>query len=158
MFSHTSALLFSIAILPAFSMVFFLFPLPLSKSAAFRHFLKEINGFHPVFLCFVPFTPLSKYDILLEITQEDNHMKGRSQNIWVLILLLLAGVVLGGFLAQLLSGYPALSWLGYGKSFGLTSPLVLDLGVLTLQFAFTVRFTIAGILGIVLAFFIYRKI
>ena len=64
-------------------------------------------------------------------------MKGRSQNIWVLILLLLAGVVLGGFLAQLLSGYPALSWLGYGKSFGLTSPLVLDLGVLTLQFAFT---------------------
>ena len=75
-------------------------------------------------------------------------MKGRSQNIWVLILLLLAGVVLGGFLAQL----------GYGKSFGLTSPLVLDLGVLTLQFAFTVRFTIAGILGIVLAFFIYRKI
>ena len=45
-------------------------------------------------------------------------MKGRSQNIWVLILLLLAGVVLGGFLAQLLSGYPALSWLGYGKSFG----------------------------------------
>ena len=74
-------------------------------------------------------------------------MKGRSQNIWVLILLLLAGVVLGGFLAQLLSGYPALSWLGYGKSFGLTSPLVLDLGVLTLQFAFTVRFTIAGILG-----------
>lgn len=85
-------------------------------------------------------------------------MKGRSQNIWVLILLLLAGVVLGGFLAQLLSGYPALSWLGYGKSFGLTSPLVLDLGVLTLQFAFTVRFTIAGILGIVLAFFIYRII
>ena len=85
-------------------------------------------------------------------------MKGRPQNIRVLILLLLAGVVLGGFLAQLLSGYPALSWLGYGKSFGLTSPLVLDLGVLTLQFAFTVRFTIAGILGIVLAFFIYRKI
>ena len=30
-------------------------------------------------------------------------MKGRSQNIWVLILLLLAGVVLGGFLAQLLT-------------------------------------------------------
>ena len=134
------------------------FPPHLTKIRSFRHFLNEIKGFHPVFLCFVPFTLLSKYDILLKITQEDNHMKGRSQNIWVLILLLLAGVVLGGFLAQLLSGYPALSWLGYGKSFGLTSPLVLDLGVLTLQFAFTVRFTIAGILGIVLAFFIYRKI
>lgn len=85
-------------------------------------------------------------------------MKGRTQNIWVLILLLLAGVVLGGFLAQLLGDNPALSWLAYGKSFGPSSPLVMDLGVLTLHFGFTIRFTIAGILGIVLAFLIYRKI
>ncbi|MBQ3567839.1 MAG: DUF4321 domain-containing protein, partial [Anaerotignum sp.] len=34
---------------------------------------------------------------------------------------------------------------------------VLDLGVRTLQFGLTIRFTIAGIIGIVLAFFIYRK-
>ena len=70
-------------------------------------------------------------------------MKGHSpQNIWILLLLLLAGVVLGG----------------YGSSFGLTSPLVLDLGVLTLQFGFTIRFTIAGLIGIVLAFFLYRRL
>ncbi len=86
-------------------------------------------------------------------------MKGHSsQNIWVLILLLLAGVVLGGFIASMLGGIPALSWLAYGSSFGLSSPLVLDLGVLTLQFGLTIRFTIAGIIGIVLAFFIYRKV
>lgn len=86
-------------------------------------------------------------------------MKGRSsQNIWVLILLLLAGVVIGGFIANLLGGISALSWLAYGSSFGLTSPLMLDLGVLTLQFGFTIRFTIAGIIGIILAFFIYRKL
>ena len=85
-------------------------------------------------------------------------MKGRTQNIWILILLLLAGVVLGGFIAQMLGDIPALQWLSYGSSFGLSSPLVLDLGVLTLQFALTIRFTIAGILGIVLAFFIYRKL
>lgn len=86
-------------------------------------------------------------------------MKGRSsQNIWVLILLLLAGVVIGGFIANLLGGISALSWLAYGNSFGLTSPLMLDLGVLTLQFGFTIRFTIAGIIGIILAFFIYRKL
>ncbi|MBR4016120.1 MAG: DUF4321 domain-containing protein [Anaerotignum sp.] len=86
-------------------------------------------------------------------------MKGRSsQNIWVLILLLLAGVVIGGFIANLLSGISALSWLAYGSSFGLASPLMLDLGVLTLQFGFTIRFTIAGIIGIILAFFIYRKL
>lgn len=86
-------------------------------------------------------------------------MRGRSsQNIWILVLLLLAGVVLGGFIANMLGGIPALSWLAYGSSFGLSSPLVLDLGVLTLQFGLTIRFTIAGIIGIVLAFLIYRKL
>ena len=80
-----------------------------------------------------------------------------SQNIWVLVLLMLAGVVLGGFIGNALGGISALSWLNYGSSFGLSSPLVLDLGVLTLQFGLPIRFTIAGIIGIVLAFFIYRK-
>lgn len=86
-------------------------------------------------------------------------MRGHSsQNIWVLILLLLAGVVLGGFLASVLGDIPALGWLAYGKDFGLSSPLILDLGVLTLQFGLTIRFTIAGLLGILLAFLIYRKL
>ncbi len=86
-------------------------------------------------------------------------MRGHSsQNVWILVLLMLAGVVLGGFLADLFGGVSALSWLSYGKNFGLASPLVLDLGVLTLQFALMIRFTIAGILGIILAFFIYRKL
>lgn len=84
-------------------------------------------------------------------------MKGRTQNIWVLVLLLLAGVVIGGFIGEALSGIGALSWLAYGNSFGLTSPLVLDLGVLTLQFGLTIRFTIAGIIGIILAFFVYNR-
>ncbi len=86
-------------------------------------------------------------------------MRGRSSsnNIWVLLLLMLAGVVLGGFIGSVLGGNAALAWLNYGSSFGLSSPLVLDLGVLTLQFGLTIRFTIAGIIGIVLAFFIYRK-
>ncbi len=53
-------------------------------------------------------------------------MKGHSpQNIWILLLLLLAGVVLGGFFANLFGGFSGLGWLAYGSSFGLTSPLVL---------------------------------
>ena len=80
-----------------------------------------------------------------------------SQNIWVLVLLMLAGVVLGGFIGRALGDISALSWLNYGSNFGLSSPIVLDLGVLTLQFGLTIRFTIAGIIGIILAFFIYRK-
>lgn len=75
-------------------------------------------------------------------------MRGRSsQNIWILVLLMLAGVVLGGFIAKLVGGVSALSWLAYGNSFGLSSPLMLDLGVLTLQFGLTIRFTIAGTIG-----------
>ena len=42
-------------------------------------------------------------------------MRGRSsQNIWILVLLMLAGVVLGGFIAKLVGGVSALSWLASG--------------------------------------------
>ena len=48
-----------------------------------------------------------------------------------------------------------MAWLW--KQFGLTSPLVLDMGVLVLNFGLTIKFTIAGIIGIILAVVIYRK-
>lgn len=84
------------------------------------------------------------------------------KNSLVLLLLMLAGVVLGGFIGTLTKDISWLSWLDYGNSFGLTgadgSALVLDLGVLTLQFGLRIKITIASILGIVLAFFLYRKL
>lgn len=79
------------------------------------------------------------------------------QNLGLLILLLLAGVVIGGFIGQYLGALPYLSWLNYGNDFGLTTPLVLDLGILKVQFALSIRFTIAGIIGIIIAVFAYRK-
>ena len=48
------------------------------------------------------------------------------------------------------------SILNFGQTFGLTSPMVLDLGILTITFALTIKITIASILGIVLALVIYR--
>ena len=61
-------------------------------------------------------------------------MKGAgSKNAWALFLLILAGVVLGGFIGTLAKGVPALSWLSYGQSFGIDEPIVLDLGVLVLS-------------------------
>lgn len=79
----------------------------------------------------------------------------------VLLLLLLAGVVLGGFMGYLAKDISWLSWLNYGQTFGLTgadgSALVLDLGVLVFQFGIRIKITIASIIGIVLAFFLYRK-
>ena len=80
----------------------------------------------------------------------------------VLLLLLLAGVVLGGFLGYITKDISWLSWLDYGQTFGLTgadgSALVLDLGVLTFQFGLQIKITIGSIIGIVLAFFLYRKL
>ena len=80
----------------------------------------------------------------------------------VLLLLMLAGVVLGGFLGYLAKDISWLAWLNYGQTFGLTgtdgSALVLNLGVLTLQFGLQIKITIASIIGIVVAFFLYRKL
>lgn len=80
------------------------------------------------------------------------------KNNWALFLLLLAGIMLGGFIGNLTAGIPGLSWLNYGQSFGLTSPVVLDLGIMVLTFALTIRITIASILGVLLAIIIYRLI
>ena len=42
-----------------------------------------------------------------------------NKNYWVLLLLVLAGVVLGGFIGELTSNISFLHWLSYGQSFGL---------------------------------------
>ena len=42
-----------------------------------------------------------------------------NRNFWILLLLLLTGIVLGGFLGSLAEGVSWLSWLNFGQSFGL---------------------------------------
>ncbi|MCM1266416.1 MAG: DUF4321 domain-containing protein [Bacteroidales bacterium] len=76
------------------------------------------------------------------------------KNNWACFLLILAGIVLGGFIGSL---FPD-TWLNYGQSFGLSQPLVLDMGIMTLTFGLSIRLTIAGIIGIALAIVIYRLI
>lgn len=76
------------------------------------------------------------------------------KNNWACFLLILAGIVIGGFIGSL---FPS-TWLNYGQSFGLSQPLVLDLGILSVTFALTIKITIASILGIAMAIVIYRMI
>lgn len=80
------------------------------------------------------------------------------KNNWALFLLLLSGIVLGGFIGNLAAGVPGFSWLSYGQSFGLTSPIVLDLGIMVLTFGLSIKITIASIIGVLLAIIIYRLI
>ncbi|MCD7904012.1 MAG: DUF4321 domain-containing protein [Clostridiales bacterium] len=82
----------------------------------------------------------------------------RGKNSIVFILVMISGLIIGGFIGSAASGIPALSFLNYGQEIGLTSPLVLDIVILKLQLGFTLKFTIAGIIGMAISIFIYRKL
>lgn len=85
-------------------------------------------------------------------------MATREKNIWILILFILCGIVVGGLLGELASNVDFLWWLSYGEEFGISTPITLDLQVITLTFGLMFRINIASIIGMILAIFIYRKV
>lgn len=85
-------------------------------------------------------------------------MATREKSVWILIVFILSGLVIGGLLGQLASGVEFLWWLSYGQEFGLTSPLVLDLSIIKLTFGLQLKINIASIIGVAIAIFIYRKV
>lgn len=84
--------------------------------------------------------------------------KGAGKNSWALFLLVLAGIVIGSFIAQATAGISFLSWLNFGQRFGITTPVVLDLGILVLTFGLHIKITIGSIIGILIATIIYHFI
>ena len=74
------------------------------------------------------------------------------------ILFVLGGLVIGGLLGDLAANVDWLSWLSFGEEFGLKEPLLLDLNVMVLTLALTVKINIASIIGVVIALIIYRKV
>lgn len=79
---------------------------------------------------------------------------------FVLVFFLLAGVVLGGMLSDLCANIPFLNWLSYSRRIGFSpeQPFVLDLSVFRLTFGFSMGVSVAQILTISLAAFLYNKI
>jgi len=80
----------------------------------------------------------------------------KSKSSWVLLLLLLSGIVLGGFIGEMTAKVPGLSWLNFGESFGLNDPLILNLGILVITFGLSIRITMASIIGVIIAILIYH--
>ncbi len=80
------------------------------------------------------------------------------KNVWLLCLIILAGIVVGGFIGEYLGQSPNMEWLRYGQTFGLSEPLLLDFNIITINFGFTMKFSISGIMGMALAIFIYIKL
>ena len=85
-------------------------------------------------------------------------MAVKEKKIWLLLIFILSGLVVGGLLGNIASKVDFLWWLGYGESFGLTSPLELDLSIIKITFALAFKINISSIIGLVLAVFIYRKV
>lgn len=85
-------------------------------------------------------------------------MMAKEKNIWIFLIVILSGLVVGGLLGDLASSVSWLEWLAYGQAFGLSNPIVLDLNVLQLTFGLMININIASIIGMVLAIFIYRKV
>ena len=61
-------------------------------------------------------------------------MSVRDKNIWILLVFILSGLVIGGLIGDLTAGMNGLDWLSYGQSFGLSQPVVLDLNIINLTF------------------------
>ena len=76
---------------------------------------------------------------------------------WVFLIFLFSGIIIGGLLGEVAASIPFLSWLSYGKSFGLVEPFVLDINILVLTLGFTVQLNVASIIGILIALLVYKK-
>lgn len=79
----------------------------------------------------------------------------RKKNNWTCFLLILTGIVIGGLIGNV---FPADSWLNYGQTFGLSSPVILDLGILCLTFGLTIKITVSSIIGVAIGIVTYRFI
>lgn len=78
------------------------------------------------------------------------------KNNWALFIMILTGIVLGGFIGELTKDVASFRWLNYGQTFGFANPIVLNLGILVITFGLTIKISIASIIGVLIAIVIYR--
>jgi len=75
-----------------------------------------------------------------------------------LFILLLAGMIIGGFIGHYMGQYPQFSFLNYGKEFGMDTPVTLELGIIRLVLGITININIAGIIGMALGVLVFRQL
>lgn len=73
---------------------------------------------------------------------------------WVFVILVLIGFMLGGFIGTYFDG----TFLNYGQTFGLSSPVVLNLGFFVITFGLQIQISIASVIGVIISLLIYRFI
>lgn len=73
------------------------------------------------------------------------------------VMIVFMGIVLGIYLGELALEVPWLKFLAFGKDIGLTNPVTLDLGFISITLGFMCKLNLAGILGFVIALFVIKK-
>ena len=103
---------------------------------------------------------MSRYRIAVREKEKfgGKKMATKEKNIWILLIFILSGLVVGGLLGELASKVDWLWWLSYSQSFGLENPIVLDLRVMKITFALMFKISVASIIGMLLSIFVYRKV
>ena len=71
---------------------------------------------------------------------------------WVFIIVVLIGFVIGRFVGTYFDG----TFLNYGQTFGMNSPVELDLGFLIFTFGLKIQITIASVLGVIVSLLVYK--
>lgn len=76
-------------------------------------------------------------------------------NRMILLIVLLVGAIFGSIIGNALNDvFPILN---FGKSIGV-EPFVVDLNAIVFTFGLTLSLNVAGILGIIIAFWVYRRL
>ena len=73
-------------------------------------------------------------------------MAAKDKSMWILIVFILAGIVIGGLIGDLASKSTGLWWLAYGQEFGLNQPLSVDLSIIKFSFSLMIKLNISSIL------------
>jgi hypothetical protein len=74
----------------------------------------------------------------------------------VLLVVILAGGLLGSVIAEAVVGYPLLGFLAREVRAGVDPAVTLDLRIVSVTFGTIVRLNLAMVLGVVIAVWIYR--
>ena len=84
-------------------------------------------------------------------------MATKDKSIWILLIFICSGLVIGGLIGEMAAQVDWLNWLSYGQKFGLKDPLVLELNVISITFGLMLNINIASIIGLAIAIFLYKK-
>lgn len=75
---------------------------------------------------------------------------------WALALIVVVGALVGSVIAEIVVNMPYLDLMSREVRAGLDPPLTLDLRIVTLTIGFVVRLSLATVLGMIVAVWVFR--